>query len=103
MPQLEERILYHDIENYRFQCEYSELNIIKIWELLVKNHSTLATSFDFSEYSEPLQLVHYNFELPIKFIDIRGQSIFQRGNSSKYSIFFSAFCLHLLHLRQNCL
>jgi hypothetical protein len=26
--------------------------------------------------------------IKIKFIDIRGQSIFQRGNSSKYSIFF---------------
>ena len=62
--------VYHDVFNYRMQGKLIDKNFIKVWDLLAKSHSTLVTSFHFSKYSEPLQLVHNKIKLPIDFIDI---------------------------------
>ncbi|MFT6836335.1 MAG: non-ribosomal peptide synthetase component F/aryl carrier-like protein, partial [Francisellaceae bacterium] len=71
--------VYHDVFNYRMQGKLIEKKFIKVWDLLAKSHSTLVTSFHFSKYSAPLQLVYNKIKLPIDFIDISQEASFKQN------------------------
>ncbi len=66
---------------------------------LTTNYTNATTSFDKKDSGRDLETlgienIHINFDtaytpkITIKFVDIRGNAIFQQGNDSKYSAFF---------------
>ena len=110
--------------------ETNEINFIggstdKNGTYLTTNYTNASVNFDKSDPNRDLETlgienIEINFDtaytpkITIKFVDIRGNAIFQQGNSSKYSVFFDlpypifeltvkgfygqpvTYCLHLL-------
>jgi hypothetical protein len=97
---------------------------------LTTNYTNATTSFDKNDQNRDLETlgienIHINFDtaytprITIKFVDIRGNAIFQQGNHSKYSAFFDmpypifelkvkgfygkpvTYCLHLYKWNSN--
>ncbi|WP_343794308.1 condensation domain-containing protein, partial [Dokdonella soli] len=63
--------MYHDIFSFHLQTRKWDLNIFQtVVDALIKKHPTLRTSFDLTNYSEPLQLVHKKTVIPITFLDV---------------------------------
>ncbi|HEX7771982.1 MAG TPA: amino acid adenylation domain-containing protein, partial [Pyrinomonadaceae bacterium] len=63
--------VYHNINSYHLKARLHEELFVKAVQHVVARHDVLRTSFDFSSYSEPLQLVYKEAQLPTEFIDLR--------------------------------
>lgn len=62
--------IYHNISTFRIRAPYEEEAWTFAFEELLSRHPILRTSFDFINFSEPMQIVHHKVELPIKFVDL---------------------------------
>src|SRR5262249_22136868 len=49
---------YHDVFSFHLQASLDVKQLQKALDYLISQHPVLRTSFDFMNYSEPLQLVH---------------------------------------------
>ncbi|MFC0438444.1 non-ribosomal peptide synthetase [Kutzneria buriramensis] len=63
---------YHDIYSLRVHGPWDEDAFRHALHGLVAAHETLRTSFELTKFSEPLQLVHAEAEVPFEVIDLRG-------------------------------
>ncbi len=63
--------VYHNINSYHLKAQLNEEVFVRAVQHVVARHDVLRTSFDLSSYSEPLQLVHKEAQLPVEFEDIR--------------------------------
>ncbi|HEU5130714.1 MAG TPA: condensation domain-containing protein, partial [Pyrinomonadaceae bacterium] len=63
--------VYHNINSWRLKARLNEELFVKAVKRVVARHEILRTSFDLSGYSEPLQLVQKEAELPVQFVDLR--------------------------------
>ena len=66
--------VYHNINSYHLKARLHEELFVRAVQHVVARHDVLRTSFDFSSYSEPLQLVHKEARLPTQFVDLRNLS-----------------------------
>ncbi|MCA1566206.1 MAG: condensation domain-containing protein, partial [Acidobacteria bacterium] len=65
-----ESALYHDIASYHLKGRLDIEALRKAVRQLAANHPVLRTSFDFNGYSEPLQLVHREADIPLEEFDL---------------------------------
>lgn len=63
--------LYHNVAGIHLQMPFSEEKLRRAINILTGNHTVLRTSFDLHNYSEPLQLVHEQTEIPLEIYDWR--------------------------------
>ncbi|HEY0735649.1 MAG TPA: amino acid adenylation domain-containing protein, partial [Herpetosiphonaceae bacterium] len=64
--------LYHDIFMYRIRVRFEEQLFRQAVQELIDRHAVLRTSFNLTDYSEPLQLVHATIPAPFFVEDLRG-------------------------------
>src|SRR5689334_24181579 len=62
---------YHDIHSFRLQAPFDEQAIAQAVQLVSSRHPVLRTRFDLTGFSEPLQLVVREVEVPVAFEDLR--------------------------------
>jgi amino acid adenylation domain-containing protein len=62
---------YHDIFSYHLRMPFDEEALQASLRQLLELHPILRTSFNLSDFSEPLQLVHEKVEVPLRIEDIR--------------------------------
>ncbi|SEK07342.1 amino acid adenylation domain-containing protein, partial [Micromonospora phaseoli] len=70
----EGRRLYQNVDSFHVRAPFDEALIRRAVQQIVDRHDILRTSFHLSEYSEMLQVVHREAELPIEVVDVRGLS-----------------------------
>jgi natural product biosynthesis luciferase-like monooxygenase protein/amino acid adenylation domain-containing protein len=66
--------VYHDVFSYYVGCPYNESLILNILKDLGNAHDVLRTSFEFHDFSLPIQLVYENIPQAMEFIDVREMS-----------------------------
>jgi amino acid adenylation domain-containing protein len=67
-----ESSVYHNINSWHLRARFGREELAAAVGAVVRRHAVLRTSFDMTGYSEPLQLVHREAELPINVYDLRG-------------------------------
>jgi amino acid adenylation domain-containing protein len=63
--------LYHNVNTWHLRSPFDLDVFLAAVREVVSRHPVLRTSFDFTSYSEPLQLVHRDVELKVGFDDVR--------------------------------
>ncbi|MBD1908662.1 non-ribosomal peptide synthetase [Funiculus sociatus GB2-A5] len=63
--------LFHDIFSFHLQTPLDLQVLTAAIEQLLTRHPVLRTSFDLTNFSEPLQLVHRMVEIPVQIEDLR--------------------------------
>jgi amino acid adenylation domain-containing protein len=66
--------IYHNVSSFHLGARFDEGALRAAVEQLVERHPVLRTSFDLSNYGEPLQLVHRTASVPFEVEDISGLS-----------------------------
>jgi amino acid adenylation domain-containing protein len=66
--------IYHNVHWRRVRGRLDEGVLRQTLAEVIERHPILRTSFDFSTYSEPLQLVHERAEIPLLISRLRGQT-----------------------------
>ncbi|HEX7334998.1 MAG TPA: amino acid adenylation domain-containing protein [Pyrinomonadaceae bacterium] len=66
--------LYHDIFSFHLQIPFDAAALKAALQQTIDLHPVLRTSFNLSDFSEPLQLVHEKFAVPLRIGDLRGLS-----------------------------
>lgn len=69
-----ESVVYHDLFGFVVQVRFDEASLHSSLENLWSDHPILRTSFDLTNYSEPLQLVHRQVPVPLEIVDLRSHS-----------------------------
>src|SRR6185369_8029532 len=65
-----EAVLYHDIFSFHLKLPFDDEALRATLQYLIDRHPVLRTSFNLSDFSEPLQLVHEEVALPLKVEDL---------------------------------
>jgi microcystin synthetase protein McyA len=65
-----EAAVYHDIFSYHVRARFAIQAWHTAWQRLATRHAVLRTAFDFTSFSEPLQLVHRTVRLPMAAEDL---------------------------------
>lgn len=65
--------MYHDIAGYRLRAPFVLPALRLTLQAVIDRHPVLRTSFDFTHYSEPLQLVHRTANSPLAVADLQDQ------------------------------
>jgi amino acid adenylation domain-containing protein len=63
--------IFHDVFSFHLQMPFDETVFRQAAQRLVARHTIFRTSFDLGNYSEPLQLVHANVEVPLTVEDLK--------------------------------
>ncbi|HEU5131754.1 MAG TPA: condensation domain-containing protein, partial [Pyrinomonadaceae bacterium] len=66
--------LYHDIFSFHLQTSFDGEALQAALQQLIDLHPVLRTSFNLSDFSEPLQLVHQEVDVPLRIGDLRSLS-----------------------------
>src|SRR5262249_214225 len=74
-----ETVVYHDIVSYRLEARRDEEALRQSLGGLFERHEVLRTWFDLTNYSEPLQMVASEVELPLDVKDVRGLGEEEQG------------------------
>ncbi|HEX2268829.1 MAG TPA: condensation domain-containing protein, partial [Pyrinomonadaceae bacterium] len=67
--------LYHDIFSFHLRMPFDGAALALSLQQLIELHPVLRTSFNLSDFSEPLQLVHEKVTAPLLMGDLRGLSV----------------------------
>ncbi|HEX7332127.1 MAG TPA: amino acid adenylation domain-containing protein, partial [Pyrinomonadaceae bacterium] len=67
----EQSAVYLYVFNYHLNLRWDEEAMTASVREMVEQHAILRTSFDLTNYSEPLQLVHRSVDLPLEVTDLR--------------------------------
>jgi amino acid adenylation domain-containing protein len=65
---------YRNVTGYVLQLPFDAVALTTAARELVRRHAILRTAFDFDRFSEPLQLVYAEAELPLEVADLRGRA-----------------------------
>src|SRR6185369_17360075 len=63
--------IFHDVHSFHLQVPLDMEVLAQAVERVVERHPLLRTSFDMSNFSQPLQLVHRTATVPVEIDDIR--------------------------------
>src|SRR5262249_8643611 len=63
---------YHNVTSFSLRTAFDQIALETALRQLIARHPVLRTSFDLMNYSEPVQLVHLEVELPLHVEDLRG-------------------------------
>jgi amino acid adenylation domain-containing protein len=63
--------MYHDVFSYRIQAAFDGAKLQEAIAQLARRHPLLRTSFHLAGFSEPLQVVHRNIQVPFTIEDLR--------------------------------
>ena len=63
--------LYHDIFSFHLRLPFDGEALQATLQQLINLHPVLRTSFNLSDFSEPLQLVHEEVAVPLRIGDLR--------------------------------
>ncbi|WP_254052072.1 condensation domain-containing protein, partial [Candidatus Fukatsuia symbiotica] len=74
----DESSIFHDVFSFRLRIPWSEQEWRNAIERLPSYHAALRTSFHWTGYSEPLQLIHTFAEADYQIVDLRGLQADQR-------------------------
>jgi amino acid adenylation domain-containing protein len=66
--------VYHDIFAFHIRARFDSQVLETVLRELLARHPVLRTSFDLTQFSEPLQLVHRSVAAPLQVDDLRGAS-----------------------------
>ena len=66
--------IYHDIFGFHIRARFDSEVLQTVLRELLKRHPVLRTSFDLTQFSEPLQLVHRAVAVPLQVDDLIGAS-----------------------------
>jgi amino acid adenylation domain-containing protein len=66
----ERSAVYHDIFSYDIQAPVDEHKLRQAIRVVVASHPQLRSSFDLSNFAEPLQLVHGAVDVPVELVDV---------------------------------
>ena len=69
---------YHNVDSVYLKAGFDFESFEQAVQHVVARHAVLRTSFDFSRFKEPLQLVHKHATLPITVVDIRHLSFVEQ-------------------------
>jgi amino acid adenylation domain-containing protein len=61
---------YHDVFSYRLRAPFDATHLRNALDAIARRHGVLRTSFDLSNFSEPLQLVHRRAPIPVSIEDL---------------------------------
>lgn len=75
-----ESAIYHDVFSLHLQIEFEPVAFGRSIQQLVDSHPVLRTSFDFTNFSGPLQLVHRTSFIPIEIDDLSAESVEQQNH-----------------------
>jgi amino acid adenylation domain-containing protein len=64
-------IMYHNVNSYHVRGVWNREIFLVALQLVTARHPVLRTSFDFENFSVPLQLVHRNTYFPVEEVDLR--------------------------------
>ncbi len=64
--------IYHNINSYRLKAPWSRKCLTQASDRLADRHPILRTSYNLTEFSQPLQLVHAGSTIPLEVIDLKG-------------------------------
>ncbi|MEM7350265.1 MAG: amino acid adenylation domain-containing protein [Acidobacteriota bacterium] len=65
---------YHDVGSYRFRIPFEPDAFRRAIARIAARHAAIRTSFDYTTFSEPLQLIHRHVEVPVGVEDWRPQA-----------------------------
>ena len=65
-----EAAIFHDVHSFHINAHFDEVLMRTALKCLIERHDILRVSFDLSNYSQPLQLLHKNLEIPLMIEDI---------------------------------
>ena len=68
-----ESAIFHDVFSFRFQLSYDARVLKEAVARLSHRHTIFRTSFHLDEFSEPLQIVHQETNVPFSEEDLRGE------------------------------
>ncbi len=70
------------VNQFRFHLRgpLDQTRFTSAWEKVFKRHDALRTAFLWQDIPEPLQVVRAEVELPLKFVDLRGETETARSN-----------------------
>jgi amino acid adenylation domain-containing protein len=63
--------IYHDVFSYRVRTRFDEAKFAQVLQRLARRHSILRTSFHIGGYTQPLQCVHRETNIPLTVEDLR--------------------------------
>ncbi|MGI8964719.1 MAG: amino acid adenylation domain-containing protein, partial [Limisphaerales bacterium] len=63
--------IFHDVFSFRFNVPYDFANLKKAIQQLAQRHTIFRTSFDLGNFSQPLQILHKEVEVPFGAEDLR--------------------------------
>jgi len=66
-----ETSVYHNVLSYHLRARFDEEAMRAAIDKLIGRHAVLRTSFDLTNFSEPLQLVHREVDSPLQVKDLR--------------------------------
>jgi amino acid adenylation domain-containing protein len=69
---------YHDIFSYHLRMPFDGEALRAIWQQLIDLHPVLRTSFNLSDFSEPIQLVHEKVAAPLVIGDLRSLTLVEQ-------------------------
>ncbi|MFL6253473.1 MAG: amino acid adenylation domain-containing protein, partial [Pyrinomonadaceae bacterium] len=72
---------YHNVNSFHLRAPFHLPQLQEAVDRVVAHHPVLRTSFDLTNYSEPLQLVHKEAHLPVQVVDLRHLSPDERANA----------------------
>ena len=67
----EQEAVYHNVSTYHLQAPFDLVALKEALHRITKRHPVLRTSFNLTNFSEPLQLVHRDIELPLVVDDLQ--------------------------------
>ncbi len=70
--------IYHDIFAFHIRARFDADILQTVLRELLARHPVLRTSFDLTQFSEPLQMVHHSVAVPLQVDDLRGVSAEQQ-------------------------
>jgi microcystin synthetase protein McyA len=66
--------IYHGVTSLHLRASFEETAFKRALEVMSARHPVLRTSFDLTNFAEPLQLVHATAQIPLVIDDLRGIS-----------------------------
>ncbi|HEX7735371.1 MAG TPA: amino acid adenylation domain-containing protein, partial [Ktedonobacteraceae bacterium] len=66
-----ESAVYQNVSSYHLQARFDLVSLQSAAQQVLTRHPILRTSFDLESYSQPLQLVHRQVEVPLLYEDLR--------------------------------
>jgi amino acid adenylation domain-containing protein len=77
--------VYHNVTSFCLRTAFDEAALATALRQLIARHPVLRTSFNLMNYSEPLQLVHAEVELPLIVEDLRQLTLDQQQQALNHS------------------